>query len=218
MLTCGMARAGTPNFFIMLGLASAIASLGLLQNSSAVVIGSMLLAPLMTPMMGLGLALFQANVELMRLCGRSIGLGFLLTLGVSFLIGIVATPALPRHHRLVRLTRIVLVSILLFLFGPLVSSLISQIDMGKTATLGHPVTRALSRAIHERVARDNGVEVTFLARRRAAKGMLAHIASEHDLPESYATDIRKIVRDETGDPELPVTVIAFRGWWRSDTD
>ena len=38
-----------PDFIGMLGLASAIASLGLLQNSPAVVIGSMLLAPLMTP-------------------------------------------------------------------------------------------------------------------------------------------------------------------------
>ena len=43
-----------PDFIGMLGLASAIASLGLLQNSAAVVIGSMLLAPLMTPMIGLG--------------------------------------------------------------------------------------------------------------------------------------------------------------------
>ena len=46
-----------PDFIGMLGLASAVASLGLLQNSPAVVIGSMLLAPLMTPMIGLGLAL-----------------------------------------------------------------------------------------------------------------------------------------------------------------
>ena len=73
----------------MLGLASAIASLGLLQNSPAVVIGSMLLAPLMTPMIGLGLALVQANRQLARHCGKSIGLGFLLTLVVSYLIGII---------------------------------------------------------------------------------------------------------------------------------
>jgi len=81
-----------PDFVGMLGLASAIASLGLLQNSPAVVIGSMLLAPLMTPMIGLGLALSQANARLARQCGQSIGLGFLLTLAVSFLVGVV-TPA-----------------------------------------------------------------------------------------------------------------------------
>jgi uncharacterized hydrophobic protein (TIGR00271 family) len=81
-----------PDFIGMLGLASAIASLGLLQNSPAVVIGSMLLAPLMTPMIGLGLALGQADVRVMRLCGKSIGLGFLLTLAVSYMIGII-TPS-----------------------------------------------------------------------------------------------------------------------------
>ena len=48
-----------PDFIVMLGLAAAVSSLGLLQDSPAVVIGSMLLAPLMTPMMGLGLALAQ---------------------------------------------------------------------------------------------------------------------------------------------------------------
>jgi uncharacterized hydrophobic protein (TIGR00271 family) len=78
-----------PDFIGMLGLASAIASLGLLQNSPAVVIGSMLLAPLMTPMIGLGLAFTQANRQGMRHCGKSIGLGFLLTLAVSYLIGII---------------------------------------------------------------------------------------------------------------------------------
>jgi len=75
------------DFIVMLALAAGIASLGLLQNSPAVIIGSMLLAPLMTPMMGLGLALQQVNVDLMRRCGKSIGKGFLLTLGVSFIIG-----------------------------------------------------------------------------------------------------------------------------------
>ena len=78
-----------PDFVGMLGLASAIASLGLLQDSPAVVIGSMLLAPLMTPMIGLGLALGQADIRLARHCGKSIGLGFLLTLVVSYLIGII---------------------------------------------------------------------------------------------------------------------------------
>jgi uncharacterized hydrophobic protein (TIGR00271 family) len=81
-----------PDFIGMLGLASAVASLGLLQNSPAVVIGSMLLAPLMTPIIGLGLALGQADPRLMRLCGKAIGLGFLLTLAVSYLIGII-TPS-----------------------------------------------------------------------------------------------------------------------------
>lgn len=75
------------DFVVMLGLASAIASLGLIQNSAAVVIGSMLLAPLMTPMLGFGLGLAQANGLLVRQSGRAIGLGFLMTLVISFVLG-----------------------------------------------------------------------------------------------------------------------------------
>ena len=78
------------NFIAMLSLASAIATLGLMQNSPAVVIGSMLLAPMMTPMIGAGLALAQANWSLARLCAKSIALGFLLTLAVSYVVGEVA--------------------------------------------------------------------------------------------------------------------------------
>jgi len=71
----------------MLALASAIATLGLIQDSAAVVIGSMLLAPLMTPMLGFGLGLAQANANMVRLSGRSIVQGFLVTLVISFALG-----------------------------------------------------------------------------------------------------------------------------------
>jgi uncharacterized hydrophobic protein (TIGR00271 family) len=58
------------------------------QNSPAVVIGSMLLAPLMTPMIGLGLSLAQSTPRLAGVCGRTIGLGILLTLAISFALGL----------------------------------------------------------------------------------------------------------------------------------
>lgn len=79
------------DFIIMLGLAAGIASLGLLQNSPAVVIGSMLLAPLMTPMIACGLAVAQANMRLGRRALLSILAGFVITLVISFVLG-VATP------------------------------------------------------------------------------------------------------------------------------
>jgi hypothetical protein len=43
-----------------------------------------------------------------------------------------------------------------------------------------------------------------------------HIASEYDLPESYAEELRQIVRDTMEEPDVKVTVVAVRGWWRSD--
>lgn len=78
------------DYLIMLGLASAIASLGLLQNSPAVVIGSMLLAPLMTPMIACGLAIAQGSKKLGRRSMASIAVGFLLTLAISFIVAVIA--------------------------------------------------------------------------------------------------------------------------------
>ena len=80
------------DFISMLALASAIATLGLMQNSPAVVIGSMLLAPLMTPMIGAGLAIAQANVKLAKRCAYTIALGIVLAFSISLLLGLV-TPS-----------------------------------------------------------------------------------------------------------------------------
>lgn len=87
-LVQGLRRGADLNadFLIMLGLAAAIASLGLLQDSPAVVIGSMLLAPLMTPMITSGLAVAQANPNLGRRSLLTIFVGFLLTLTISLLV------------------------------------------------------------------------------------------------------------------------------------
>ena len=88
-LVLGLRRGSvlTSDFMVMLGLAAAIASFGLLQDSAAIVIGSMLLAPLMTPMIGCGLALVQGNARLGLKSSKTIAVGVALTIGVSFLVG-----------------------------------------------------------------------------------------------------------------------------------
>ncbi|MDD7986960.1 TIGR00341 family protein [Lentisphaera marina] len=88
-LVLGLRRGSvlTADFMVMLGLAAAIASFGLLQDSAAIVIGSMLLAPLMTPMIGCGLALVQGNSRLGLKASKTIAVGIALTIGVSFLVG-----------------------------------------------------------------------------------------------------------------------------------
>jgi uncharacterized hydrophobic protein (TIGR00271 family) len=306
-----------PDFIGMLGMASAIASLGLLQDSPAVVIGSMLLAPLMTPIIGYGLAIQQANRRFGRHCRQTIQLGFLLTLAVSFLIGIItpsgdtlpeqvlarggpnildlliavfaagaatfamarpniagaiagvaiATALVPpvcsigislasaelqnalgafvlfgtnliaiivvssiafallgvsqtsrRYTRLAWLIRLSLVALLLVIAGPLSQSLIDQLQEGKHVPLANPVTSAVRTALYERVAQDEGVEIMFLGRPRAVHSVMIHIASQVELPPSYADQLRRIVRDNMDDPELKVSVVAVRGLWRSDSD
>ena len=73
-----------------LGLISAsamLAAFGLLQDSAAVIIGAMLIAPLMTPILGAGLSLTHGNRPLFRSSLLTILLGFVGALGASFLFG-----------------------------------------------------------------------------------------------------------------------------------
>ncbi len=48
--------------------------------------------------------------------------------------------------------------------------------------------------------------------------VVVHIATDHDLPRSFADELRAIVREQMGDDELTVYVVALRGLWRSDHD
>lgn len=75
------------DFASLMALATAIAALGLLADSGAVVIGAMLVAPLMTPLLGGGLAVVQGNWPLWKNCQKAVGLGFLLALTVALVFG-----------------------------------------------------------------------------------------------------------------------------------
>ena len=52
------------NFFLMIVLSCSIATLGLITNSPAVIIGAMLVAPLMSPFVGIGLAPITSDARL----------------------------------------------------------------------------------------------------------------------------------------------------------
>jgi uncharacterized hydrophobic protein (TIGR00271 family) len=75
------------DFAVMLTLSAAIAALGLIQSSAAVVIGAMLVAPLMTPLVAAGMSLVQGNAQLFRASVQAMWVGILGALTVSFLIG-----------------------------------------------------------------------------------------------------------------------------------
>ena len=81
------------DFITLIALSTAIAALGLIQNSAAVVIGAMLVAPLMTPMLGAGLGLLQGNIVLVREAITSVILGFSISLGIGAVFGFL-TPGL----------------------------------------------------------------------------------------------------------------------------
>ena len=76
------------DFMTLMSLSTLIAAAGLVADSAAVIIGAMLVAPLMTPIMGVGMALVQGNPRLLRLALRSVGLGFLNAFVLSLGLGL----------------------------------------------------------------------------------------------------------------------------------
>ncbi|MCB1747309.1 MAG: DUF389 domain-containing protein [Gammaproteobacteria bacterium] len=78
------------DFLVLLTLSAAIAALGLIQSSTAVVVGAMLVAPLMTPLVAAGMALTQANVRLFRTAMKSVLAGVSAALLVSVVVGVLS--------------------------------------------------------------------------------------------------------------------------------
>lgn len=78
------------DFFIMIGLSALIATFGLLQNSTAVIIGAMLVAPLFSPILAMSLAVIQGNARLLRLGIESTLKGVALAVGLSLLLAILS--------------------------------------------------------------------------------------------------------------------------------
>lgn len=85
------------DFVALMSLATLIAALGLARNSGAVVIGAMLVAPLMTPLVAIGLALVQANEKLLKNAIKSVLLGFAVALMIGVVSGVCIKLADPNH-------------------------------------------------------------------------------------------------------------------------
>jgi uncharacterized hydrophobic protein (TIGR00271 family) len=78
------------NFFVLTVLSCLIAALGLLLNSPAVVIGAMLVAPLMSPIMALSLGLVVGDLHTIRFSIESILKGVALAVVIAAFIGLLS--------------------------------------------------------------------------------------------------------------------------------
>jgi uncharacterized hydrophobic protein (TIGR00271 family) len=74
------------DFFLLVVLSSVIATLGLLTDSPATIIGAMLVAPLMSPIIGLGLSSITGDGYLLRDSASALLRGALLAILISFLL------------------------------------------------------------------------------------------------------------------------------------
>jgi len=81
------------NFTFLMFVSSLLAAFGLLQNSAAVIIGAMLVAPLMSPLMSLSVGLLVGNLRLMRTAVVTTLTGVLIGLLVAVAGGLV----MPLH-------------------------------------------------------------------------------------------------------------------------
>lgn len=81
-------EASSPDFdyFLLVVLSSIIATLGLVVNSVAIIIGAMLVAPLMSPIIGLGMASISGDDKLLKDSISSLIRGALLAVLISFLL------------------------------------------------------------------------------------------------------------------------------------
>ena len=77
----------TPGYLFMNALAAVIASYGLLANSPAVVIGAMIVAVLLGPIMGVALALSDGDWHLLRRAGVALLAGGIVVYAIGALIG-----------------------------------------------------------------------------------------------------------------------------------
>ena len=78
----------TRDFYILICLSAMIAAFGLLLDSAAVIIGAMLVAPLMSPIVGTGMALVSGDVRFLRLSLTTVLKGALLAIFVGLIIGL----------------------------------------------------------------------------------------------------------------------------------
>lgn len=97
-------RAARPSvdFFVMIFLSAIIAILGLLLNSTAVIIGAMLVAPLMSPVLSLALGLVQGNVRLLVRATESTLKGAALAIAVSAVLTLISPLQAPTAEILSR--------------------------------------------------------------------------------------------------------------------
>ncbi|MFC1559957.1 TIGR00341 family protein [Candidatus Margulisiibacteriota bacterium] len=77
-------------FFIMVALSTIIATYGLIKNSILIVMGAMLVAPLMTPILAFSLSLIRGDIHLMRKSLEAELKGVFVTLVVALLVALIS--------------------------------------------------------------------------------------------------------------------------------
>ncbi|MBQ6761467.1 MAG: DUF389 domain-containing protein [Bacteroidales bacterium] len=131
-----------PNVWI-LAFSIIIASVGLNVNSTAVIIGAMLISPLMGPIIGLGLALGTNDLDLLKLSFKNLLVMVLISLVASTLFFLISPLDLINPTELEARTSPTIYDVLIALFGGLAGILENSRREQGTAIAGVAIATAL---------------------------------------------------------------------------
>lgn len=79
----------SPTFLVLMALASILAALGLFADSPPVTIGAMVLAPLMAPIISLGLGVVRQDERLIRTSARTMAIGAAIAMAAAALMTVI---------------------------------------------------------------------------------------------------------------------------------
>lgn len=103
-------------FYILVIVSTMIAGFGLTMNSTAVIIGAMLVAPLMTPIFGMALALIRGDAHLLGKASQAEIAGVAAAVAMGFILGIVY-PSLEPTPEMISRTQPQLFDLLVAIFS-----------------------------------------------------------------------------------------------------
>lgn len=108
----------TQDYYVLITLAATIAAFGLLLNSPAVVIGAMLVAPLMSPMVGVGMAIVLGDTRFLQLSLQAVLRGMAFAMVVGVIVGFLR-PGQPLTAEVLSRTQPTILDLLVALFAGL---------------------------------------------------------------------------------------------------
>ena len=103
-------------FYAMVAASTAIATFGLIKDSTAIVIGAMLVAPLMTPIFGIALGLVRGGASLFGRSIRAEIVGVVITVALGALFGLLI-PELDSTKEMLARTKPNLLDLLVAVFA-----------------------------------------------------------------------------------------------------
>jgi uncharacterized hydrophobic protein (TIGR00271 family) len=112
-------RSARPNvdFYMLISLSAMIAALGLIVNSPAVVIGAMLVAPLMSPIVGTGMAIVLGDARFLRFSVAAVFRGAFLAILVGVIAGLLYIKQPTLNSELLARTQPTLIDLGIALFS-----------------------------------------------------------------------------------------------------